>query len=161
MHGAVNLAVETCGDSFHRFWTYLNFSSPLLARGPFRRQDCAWAFGMNLFDLTVWRAGEYTRVYHHWQRQNENRTLWRLGTLPAGLLTFYNATQALDKSWQVLGLGSTGNVSLDAIRNAAVIHYNGHAKPWLELAILNYQPFWARYVPYHNDLLKACFIAPY
>ena len=69
MHGAVNLAVETCGETFHRFWTYLNFSSPLLSPGPYDRQDCAWAFGMNLFDLTAWRKGDYTNIYHQWQHQ--------------------------------------------------------------------------------------------
>eukprot|EP00271_Cylindrocystis_brebissonii_P020094 TRINITY_DN6509_c0_g1_i1.p1 TRINITY_DN6509_c0_g1~~TRINITY_DN6509_c0_g1_i1.p1 ORF type:complete len:566 (-),score=83.36 TRINITY_DN6509_c0_g1_i1:1008-2597(-) len=160
--GKVQLAVETCGEVFHRFHTYLNFSNPLLAHGHFDPQGCGWAFGMNVFDLKAWRAGNYTEIYHTWQRLNENRTLWKLGTLPPGLLTFYNATQPLDKSWQVLGLGSTGNVSIEAIEKAAVIHFNGHAKPWLDLAIVKYQRYWAKYVPYDNELLQACFITrPY
>ncbi|GJP42402.1 hypothetical protein CLOM_g1969 [Closterium sp. NIES-68] len=154
MHGKVNLAVETCGKVFHRFKTYLNFSSPLLKR--YDPEGCGWAYGMNLFDLDAWRAGNYTEKYHYWQQQNENRTLWKLGTLPPGLLTFYNATESLDKKWQVLGLGSKSTVNLESIKNAAVIHFNGHAKPWLELAIPVYKHFWTRYVPYDNDFLQQC-----
>ncbi|CAI7930852.1 unnamed protein product [Closterium sp. NIES-54] len=154
MHGKVNLAVETCGKVFHRFKTYLNFSSPLLKQ--YDPEGCGWAYGMNLFDLDAWRSGNYTQKYHYWQQQNENRTLWKLGTLPPGLLTFYNATEPLDKKWQVLGLGSKSTVNLESIKNAAVIHFNGHAKPWLELAIPVYQHFWTHYVPYNNEFLQQC-----
>lgn len=154
MRGNVNLAVETCGKVFHRFKTYLNFSSALL--DGFDPEGCAWAFGMNMFDLAQWRRGNYTEKYHYWQLQNENRTLWKLGTLPPGLLTFYNATEPLDKKWQVLGLGSRSTVDLKSIQQAAAIHYNGHAKPWLELAIPVYQRFWTKYVPYSFPLLQQC-----
>lgn len=67
MHGNVNLAVETCGKTFHRFKTYLNFSSPQLAT--FDPEGCAWAFGMNLFDLQTWRRHDFTLRYHFWQQQ--------------------------------------------------------------------------------------------
>ncbi|CAI6000845.1 unnamed protein product [Closterium sp. NIES-65] len=159
MNGKVNLAVETCGKVFHRFKTYLNFSSPLLAG--FDPEGCGWAFGMNMFNLAAWRRGNYTDKYHFWQDKNEDRSLWKLGTLPPGLLTFYNATEPLDKRWQVLGLGSKSTVDVGLVQRAAVIHYNGHAKPWLELAIPVYQRFWTRYVPYDNPLLQQCnFRAP-
>lgn len=93
--------------------------------------------------------------------QNENRTLWKLGTLPAGLLAFYNATQVLeDRSWHVLGLGSKRVVSLDTVRRAGVVHWNGHAKPWLDLANPLYQPLWTKYVPYENEFLRQCNIEP-
>eukprot|EP00897_Mesotaenium_endlicherianum_P000961 jgi/Mesen1/10866/ME000093S10381 len=159
MNGKVNLAVETCGKVFHRFRTYLNFSSELIA-GKFDPEACGWAFGLNMFDLNAWRRGNFTEAYHYWQRQNENRTLWKLGTLPAGLLTFYNATEPLDRSWLLIGLGSTASVDLDAIPRAAVLHYNGHAKPWSELAIARYQRFWGQYVPYDSEVLQACNVTP-
>eukprot|EP00244_Chara_vulgaris_P004424 TRINITY_DN1875_c0_g2_i1.p1 TRINITY_DN1875_c0_g2~~TRINITY_DN1875_c0_g2_i1.p1 ORF type:complete len:369 (-),score=44.12 TRINITY_DN1875_c0_g2_i1:92-1198(-) len=159
MNGKVNLAVETCGEVFHRFHTYLNFSVPLISR-KFDPQACGWAFGMNLFNLKAWRSGNFTEVYHYWQRANWDRRLWKLGTLPPALMTFYNYTKPVDKSWHVLGLGCNANVSMDAIDNARVIHYNGHAKPWLELAMLQYQPFWSKYVPYSHDFFRQCSISP-
>ena len=47
--------------------------------------------------------------------QNEERLLWKLGTLPPGLITFYNKTQALDKHWHVLGMGYNPNVDLQEL----------------------------------------------
>jgi alpha-1,4-galacturonosyltransferase len=67
MNGKVNGAVETCGESFHRFDRYLNFSSPLIANN-FSPHACGWAFGMNVFDLAEWRRQNITQIYHHWQK---------------------------------------------------------------------------------------------
>ena len=46
----VNGAVETCGESFHCFDWYLNFSNPLISKN-FDPHACGWAYGMNIFDL--------------------------------------------------------------------------------------------------------------
>ncbi|KAI4964381.1 hypothetical protein ZWY2020_005870 [Hordeum vulgare] len=104
MKGKVNGAVETCGESFHRFGRYLNFSSPVIAKN-FDPDACGWAFGMNVFDLAEWRRQNITELYHFWQKLNEDGLLWKLGTLPPGLVTFWNKTFPLDRSWHVLGLG--------------------------------------------------------
>ncbi|KAE9449409.1 hypothetical protein C3L33_18696, partial [Rhododendron williamsianum] len=56
-----------------------------------------------------------TEEYHYWQNLNEDRTLWKSGTLPAGLIAFYSTTKFLDKSWHVLGLGYNPSVSMDHI----------------------------------------------
>ncbi|KAI7744225.1 hypothetical protein M8C21_021867 [Ambrosia artemisiifolia] len=58
-------------------------------------------------DLSEWRKRNVTGIYHYWQEKNIDRTLWKLGTLPPGLLTFYGLTEALDPTWHVLGLGYT------------------------------------------------------
>ncbi|CAI5959012.1 unnamed protein product [Closterium sp. NIES-64] len=68
MNGAVNGAVETCKGSFHRFHRYLNFSDTRL-RGRFDPEGCAWAYGMNVFDLDGWRQANVTATYHYWQEQ--------------------------------------------------------------------------------------------
>ncbi|KAA8520553.1 hypothetical protein F0562_014809 [Nyssa sinensis] len=134
LHGKVNGAVETCGESFHRFDKYLNFSNPHIARN-FDPNACGWAYGMNMFDLKEWKKKDITGIYHKWQNMNEDRVLWKLGTLPPGLITFYRLTHPLEKSWHVLGLGYNPSVDRSEIENAAVIHYNGNMKPWLELAM--------------------------
>eukprot|EP00252_Welwitschia_mirabilis_P000449 TRINITY_DN10445_c0_g1_i1.p1 TRINITY_DN10445_c0_g1~~TRINITY_DN10445_c0_g1_i1.p1 ORF type:complete len:461 (-),score=61.29 TRINITY_DN10445_c0_g1_i1:982-2364(-) len=155
MKGKINGAVETCGESFHRFDKYLNFSHPLIAK-KFDPNACGWAFGMNIFDLVEWRIREITRVYHKWQKLNKDRQLWKLGTLPPGLITFYNLTHVLEKSWHVLGLGYNPNVASSDIQRAAVIHYNGNRKPWLEIALPKYRHFWTKYVKYDHPFLESC-----
>ncbi|XP_043716196.1 polygalacturonate 4-alpha-galacturonosyltransferase-like isoform X2 [Telopea speciosissima] len=155
LHGKVNGAVETCGPSFHRFDKYLNFSNPHIARN-FDPNACGWAYGMNIFDLKEWKKRDITGIYHKWQNMNENRELWKLGTLPPGLITFYRLIHPLNKSWHVLGLGYNPSVARGDIENAAVIHYNGNMKPWLELAMTKYRSYWTKYIKYDHPYIHSC-----
>lgn len=73
LHGKVNGAVETChgGDASvmsKTFKNYFNFSHPIIS-STFDPDKCAWAYGMNVFDLQAWRKADITRVYHYWQKQ--------------------------------------------------------------------------------------------
>ncbi|XP_022757136.1 polygalacturonate 4-alpha-galacturonosyltransferase-like isoform X1 [Durio zibethinus] len=155
LHGKVNGAVETCGESFHRFDKYLNFSNPHISRN-FDPNACGWAYGMNMFDLKEWKKKDITGIYHKWQNMNEDRVLWKLGTLPPGLITFYGLTHPLEKSWHVLGLGYNPSVDKREIEHAAVIHYNGNMKPWLELAMTKYRSYWTKYIKYDHPYLRSC-----
>ncbi|KAL5863626.1 hypothetical protein ACOSQ3_001140 [Xanthoceras sorbifolium] len=155
LHGKVNGAVETCGESFHRFDKYLNFTNPHIARN-FDPNACGWAYGMNMFDLKEWKKKDITGIYHKWQNRNEDRALWKLGTLPPGLITFYGLTHPLEKSWHVLGLGYNPSIDRSEIDNAAVIHYNGNMKPWLELAMTKYRSYWTKYIKYDHPYLRSC-----
>ncbi|KAA0025594.1 putative galacturonosyltransferase 4 [Cucumis melo var. makuwa] len=159
LKGNVNGAVETCGESFHRFDRYLNFSNPLISKN-FDPHACGWAYGMNIFDLDEWKRQNITEVYHSWQKLNYDRQLWKLGTLPPGLITFWKRTYQLNKSWHVLGLGYNPNVGQKEIDRAAVIHYNGNMKPWLEIAIPKYRNYWAKHVDFDNVYLRECNINP-
>uniref|UniRef100_A0A251VC65 Hexosyltransferase n=1 Tax=Helianthus annuus TaxID=4232 RepID=A0A251VC65_HELAN len=155
LNGKVNGAVETCGESFHRFDKYLNFSNPHIARN-FDPNACGWAYGMNMFDLDVWKKKDITGIYHKWQNMNEDRVLWKLGTLPPGLMTFYGLTHPLDKSWHVLGLGYNPSIDKKDIEKAAVIHYNGNMKPWLELAMTKYRSYWVKYIKFDHPYVRGC-----
>ncbi|CAN4079538.1 unnamed protein product [Withania somnifera] len=155
LDGKVNGAVETCFGSFHRYSQYLNFSHPLVME-KFNSKSCAWAFGMNIFDLDAWRHEKCTEQYHYWQNLNEDRTLWKSGTLPAGLMTFDSKTKPLDKSWHVLGLGYNPSVSMDEIHKAAVIHYNGDMKPWLDIALNQYKELWTKYIDSEMEFVQMC-----
>ncbi|XP_060204914.1 hexosyltransferase GAUT11-like [Lycium barbarum] len=155
LHGNVNGAVETCLEAFHRYYKYLNFSNPLIS-SKFDPQACGWAFGMNVFDLIAWRKANVTARYHYWIEQNADRTIWKLGTLPPGLLAFYGMTEPLDRRWHVLGLGYDVNVDNRLIESAAVIHFNGNMKPWLKLRINRYRPLWERYVNQTHPHLHDC-----
>ncbi|OWM64467.1 probable galacturonosyltransferase 9 [Punica granatum] len=155
MNGKVNGAVETCFGPFHRYAQYLNFSHPLI-KEKFNPKACAWAYGMNIFDLDTWRRDKCTEEYHYWQNLNEDWTLWSSGTLPPGLMTFYSTTKSLDKSWHVLGLGYNPGISMDEINNAAVIHYNGNMKPWLDIALNQYKSLWTKYVDNDMEFVQMC-----
>uniref|UniRef100_M8BMT9 Hexosyltransferase n=1 Tax=Aegilops tauschii TaxID=37682 RepID=M8BMT9_AEGTA len=159
MKGKVNGAVETCGESFHSFDRYLNFSSPVVAKN-FDPNACVWAFGMNMFDLAEWRRQNITEIYHFWQKLNEDGSLRKLGTLPLGLVTFWNKTFPLDRSWHVLGLGYNPHVSSGDLERAAVIHYNGNMKPWLEIGLPKFRSYWSEYLDYDQPFLRECNINP-
>eukprot|EP00256_Glycine_max_P042914 XP_006593710.2 probable galacturonosyltransferase 9 [Glycine max] len=155
LDGKVNGAVEICFGSFHRYAQYLNFSHPLIKES-FNPKACAWAYGMNIFNLDAWRHEKCTDNYHYWQNLNEDQTLWTAGTLSPGLITFYSTTKTLDKSWHVLGLGYNPSISMDEISNAAVIHYNGNMKPWLDIALNQYKNLWTKYVDNNMEFVQMC-----
>ncbi|KAL4582016.1 hypothetical protein LXL04_006553 [Taraxacum kok-saghyz] len=162
--GKVNGAVETCKGEDpwvmgKRFKIYFNFSNPLVAKS-LDPEECAWAFGMNIFDLKAWRLTNIRETYHSWLKENlnSNLTLWKLGTLPPALIAFRGHIQPIDQSWHMLGLGYQKNTSLQTLKKAAVIHYNGQSKPWLEIGFDHLRPFWSKYVNYSNDFVKNCHI---
>ncbi|KMT04347.1 hypothetical protein BVRB_8g184210 [Beta vulgaris subsp. vulgaris] len=159
LKGNVNGAVETCGETFHRFDRYLNFSNPHISKN-FDPHACGWAYGMNIFDLEEWKRQNITDVYHTWQKLNHDRQLWKLGTLPPGLITFWKTTYPLDRLWHVLGLGYNPSVNSRDIERAAVIHYNGNMKPWLEIGIPKYRGYWSKYIDYDQVYLRECNINP-
>ncbi|CAH8381746.1 unnamed protein product [Eruca vesicaria subsp. sativa] len=159
LKGNVNGAVETCGESFHRFDRYLNFSNPLISKN-FDPRACGWAYGMNVFDLDEWKRQNITEVYHRWQNLNEDRELWKLGTLPPGLITFWKRTYPLERRWHVLGLGYNPSVNQRDIERAAVVHYNGNLKPWLEIGLQKYRGIWSKHVDYEHVYLRECNINP-
>ena len=63
--------------------------------------------------------------------------------------------------WHVLGLGYDPNVEPDDIQGAAVVHYNGNMKPWLELAMSKYKSYWNKYVNYNDYFFQGTGIGLY
>lgn len=45
---------------------------------------------------------------------------------------------------------------MDEIRNAAVVHFNGNMKPWLDIAMNQFRPLWTKYVDYDLEFVQAC-----
>ncbi|GAV90925.1 Glyco_transf_8 domain-containing protein [Cephalotus follicularis] len=164
MNGKVNGAVETCAgeDKFvmsKRLKSYLNFSHPLIAQ-KFDPNECAWAYGMNIFDLEAWRKTNISLTYHYWVEENlkTDLSLWQLGTLPPGLIAFHGHVHVIDPFWHMLGLGYQDNTSFYDAESAGVIHFNGRAKPWLEIAFPQLRPLWAKYVNFSDKFVKSCHI---
>ncbi|XP_061369076.1 probable galacturonosyltransferase 6 isoform X1 [Gastrolobium bilobum] len=158
MNGKVNAAVGTCQEgqtSFHRMDMFINFSDPFIAKR-FDVNACTWAFGMNLFDLQQWRRHNLTAVYHKYLQMGSKRPLWNIGSLPLGWLTFYNKTMILDRRWHILGLGYDSEVDRNEIERAAVIHYDGIRKPWLDIAMGRYKGYWSKFVGFGHPILQRC-----
>lgn len=157
MKGKVNGAVETCGDSeaSHRMDSFINFSDPAIAKR-FDVNACTWAFGMNVFDLREWRRRNLTSVYHKWLQLGMAKQLWKAGSLPLGLITFYNLTLPLHQQWHVVGLGYNPDLGQKQIERAAVIHYDGNMKPWLEIGFPRYRGYWNKFVKYDLPYLRQC-----
>nr|GLL42684.1 probable galacturonosyltransferase 6 isoform X1 [Ipomoea trifida] len=158
MKGKVNGAVQTCKQgepSFRRMDAFINFTDPMMAKR-FDVETCTWAFGMNLFDLKAWRHRNLTAVYHKYLQLGSKKPLLKAGTLPIGWITFYKHTVALDRSWHVLGLGYDSGVPRGNIEQAAVIHYDGKMKPWLDIGLEKYKPYWRKHVNYEQPHLQQC-----
>ncbi|XP_051124892.1 probable galacturonosyltransferase 12 [Andrographis paniculata] len=162
MNGKVNGAVETCRgeDKFvmsKRFKSYLNFSHPLIAQN-FDPNECAWAYGMNIFNLEAWRRTNISRTYHFWLEQNlkSDLSLWQLGTLPPGLIAFHRHVHVINPFWHMLGLGYQENTTIADAESAGVIHFNGRAKPWLDIAFPQLRSLWTKYVDFSDRFIKSC-----
>lgn len=165
-----------------RFKTYFDFSHTLIADN-LDLDECAWAYGMNIFDLNAWRKTSIRDTYHYWvkkvlqnpykclshmlasvhrkittflQNLKLNLTLWKLGTLPPALIAFRGNVKHIDLSWHMLGLGYQEKSDLNSARKAAVIHFNGQSKPWLEIDFKHLQHFWTKHVNYSHSFVKNC-----
>ncbi|CAD6339742.1 unnamed protein product [Miscanthus lutarioriparius] len=153
LDGKVNGAVETCFGGFRRYRKYLNFTQPIVL-DRFNPSACAWAYGVNVFDLETWRRDGCTELFHQYMEMNEDGELWDpTSILTAGLMSFYGNTKPLDKSWHVMGLGYNPSISPEAIRSAAVIHFDGNMKPWLDVALNQYKALWTKYVDTEVEFL--------
>ncbi|CAN1147168.1 Probable galacturonosyltransferase 12 [Linum perenne] len=164
LNGKVNGAVETCrGEDksvmSKKLKSYLNFSHPLIAQ-QFHPEECAWAYGMNIFDLKAWRNTNISDIYNHWLQQNlkSDLSLWQLGTLAPRLIAFHGHVHAIDPFWHMLGLGYQENISYKEAESAGVIHFNGRAKPWLPIAFPHLRPLWAKHVDFSDKFIKSCHI---
>ncbi|KAH0706994.1 hypothetical protein KY289_012070 [Solanum tuberosum] len=156
--GKVNGAVETCVEgepSFRRMDMFINFTDPSVATG-FDANTCTWAYGMNVFDLQEWRKRNLTALYHKYLELGSKRPLLKAGSLPLGWMTFYKHTHALDRTWHLLGLGYDSGVTRAQIEQAAVIHYDGVMKPWLDIGVQKYKSYWNKHVSYEHPYLQQC-----
>ncbi|KAF8047322.1 hypothetical protein N665_3094s0001 [Sinapis alba] len=164
MDGKVNGAVETCRgeDKFvmsKKFKSYLNFSNPIIARN-FDPEECAWAYGMNVFDLPAWRKTNISSTCYNWLDENlkSDLSLWQLETLPPGLIAFHGHVLTIDPFWHMLGLGYQETTSFSDAESAAVVHFHGRAKPWFDIAFPHLRPLWAKYLDSSDRFIKSCHI---
>ncbi|KAK7387035.1 hypothetical protein VNO78_27507 [Psophocarpus tetragonolobus] len=152
-----------CGDGCcpgSKFMNYLNFSNPLIS-SKFDGDQCAWLYGMNIFDLEAWRRTNITETYHQWLKLNlkSGATMWNPGVLPPALIAFEGQVHRISSSMLVTDLGyrhQPAEISKEKLEAAAVIHFSGPAKPWLEIGFPEVRSLWSRYVNISNRFIRRC-----
>ena len=83
--------------------------------------------------------------------------LWRPGALPPALIAFEGHVNPIDPSWHLAGLGyQVPTVAPELTENAAVIHFSGPAKPWLEIGFPEVRRLWKRHVNFSNEFVTKC-----
>ncbi|XP_068668790.1 probable galacturonosyltransferase 7 isoform X2 [Aristolochia californica] len=154
MEGMVNGAVEYCGVRHGQLRRYLGQSI-------LDSNSCAWMSGLNVINLERWRESNLTETYRRHlmqQQQNGDKEFKTAGTLPAYLLAFHNQIYALDNSWALSGLGYNYRVDTELIKKAAVLHYNGNMKPWLDLGIKQYRGYWLEFLTREDQFMDDCYV---
>ncbi|WCJ27915.1 galacturonosyltransferase 7 [Euphorbia peplus] len=150
LRGKVNSALQSCSVRLGQLAQYLGDSY-------FDRNSCAWMSGLNIVDLARWRELNLTQTYRKLGQQvgkpNESS---EASELRATLLTFQDQINGLDNGWVLSGLGHDYSLDAHVIRNAALLHYNGKRKPWLELGISKYKHYWKSYLNWDDRFLSEC-----
>lgn len=91
------------------------------------------------------------------QNLNSGFELWRPGALPPALIAFEGNVHPIDPSWHVAELGHRfPQVEESVLKAAAVIHFSGPAKPWLEIAGPEIQSLWSQHVNFSNEFVRDC-----
>lgn len=135
---------------------YFNFSNPMVPSG-LKSDRCAWLGGMNVFDLKAWRKTNITATFLQMLKLNRESgfDLWHLGWLPPALIAFDGEVQPIDPSWHLSELGRHVPEP-EAINSAAVLHFSGPRKPWLEIGFPELRKLWLNHLNHSDELLASC-----
>ncbi|XP_043815120.1 probable galacturonosyltransferase 7 isoform X3 [Manihot esculenta] len=154
MGGKVNGALQLCSVRLGQLSSYLGESS-------FDKNSCVWMSGLNVIDLARWRELDLTETYRKLGQQfSKLSKSIEASALRASLLTFQDQIYALGNVWALSGMGHDYGLDVKVIKNAAVLHYNGRMKPWLELGIPRYKRYWKSFLNRNDRFLAECNVNP-
>ncbi|GAV78406.1 Glyco_transf_8 domain-containing protein, partial [Cephalotus follicularis] len=154
MGGKVNGAVQSCSVRLGQLKSYLGETS-------FDKSSCAWMSGLNIIDLARWRELDLTETYQRLVRGvSLGKESFNSVALRASLLTFQDLVYTLDSEWVLSGLGHDYGLHIQTIKKAAVLHYNGNMKPWIELGIPKYKYYWKKFINREDQFLSECNVNP-
>ncbi|KAF8364695.1 hypothetical protein HHK36_033375 [Tetracentron sinense] len=155
MEGKVNGAVQFCAARLGQLKSYLGENS-------IDRNSCAWMSGLNIVDLVRWRELNLTGTYQRLLQEqlNMREASLRDVALRASMVVFQDMIYALDGTWALSGLGHDHRIDAQAVKRAAVLHYNGNMKPWLELGIPKYKGHWKKFLNLGDQFMSECNVNP-
>jgi lipopolysaccharide biosynthesis glycosyltransferase len=97
--------------------------------------------GVYLYSLEKWRANEMTKQAVEILHFNTYiRKIMRHGTQPLMNLLFNGRMKAIDKRWNLTGLGWRKKIEEYNLDGAYILHWSGPKKPWLEQGL--YKEYW-------------------
>ncbi|XP_024981439.1 probable galacturonosyltransferase 7 isoform X1 [Cynara cardunculus var. scolymus] len=155
MDGKVIGALQFCTVKLGALRSYLGKEN-------YDANSCTWMSGLTIIDLVRWKEQDVTRTYESLvlQRLSKEGKETEAARLRATLLTFQGLLVALDDGWVVSGLGHNYGISNEVIKKAAVLHFNGNMKPWLELGIPSYKAHWRKFLNREHRFLSDCNVNP-
>ncbi|URE38878.1 Glycosyl transferase family 8 [Musa troglodytarum] len=83
--------------------------------------------------------------------------LWPMGSLPPALLAFHGQVLPLNRSWLLSGLGWQ-MPDPELLQSAAVIHFSGPGKPWLETGHPELRKIWQSQLNHSDELVSSCMV---
>ncbi|KNC74511.1 hypothetical protein SARC_12946, partial [Sphaeroforma arctica JP610] len=109
-----------------------------------------------VINLRLWKERNKDREILKWLNLNRKSPVYKYGSQPPLMLTFYKDYENMPMSWNFRHLGHKQTLKDSDIRRSHIIHYNGPRKPWRGNGIDQYRKYWTRY--YHpsketHDLL--------
>ncbi|XP_010916158.2 probable galacturonosyltransferase 13 [Elaeis guineensis] len=161
--GAVRAEESDEGEDSHcigkKLSDYLNFSNPMISSLSLvsNRDQCAWLSGMNVCDLQAWRRTNITQTSQHWLKHNRESgfVLYDVGSLPPALIAFEDQIQTIEPYWHLSGLGWR-MPDPELLESAAVVHFSGPRKPWLEIGFPALREMWRAQFNHSNEFLRSC-----
>ena len=83
-------------------------------------------YGLN---LNSWRKFNLSQEVAYWMKEHRKYALWDWGAQSIILAVTYDMWEAVDKRWNLDGLGYKPDISNKEIELAFILHWNGSDKP--------------------------------
>ncbi|XP_008318505.1 glycosyltransferase 8 domain-containing protein 1 [Cynoglossus semilaevis] len=117
---------------------FLDFKKASIKKLGMRANTCSFNPGVIVANLTEWKNQNISQQLDHWMELNTkedlySKTMAESITTPPLLIVFYRRHSTIDPLWHVRHLGNTGagnRYSLQFVKAAKLLHWNGHYKPW-------------------------------
>lgn len=91
------------------------------------------------------------------QNRESGFALWPMGSSPPALLAFHGQVLPLNRSWLLSGLGSQ-MPDPELLQSAAIIHFSGPGKPWLETGHPELRKIWRSHLNHKDELISSCMV---
>mmetsp|Transcript_25958 Transcript_25958/g.49063 ORF Transcript_25958/g.49063 Transcript_25958/m.49063 type:complete len:260 (-) Transcript_25958:31-810(-) len=157
---------HTCNQPWS-FW--FNFKSWVISNSMLKEDGCAVNAGVYMLDVKQYAAHKIQHhiaeliAIHEKRLQGKMKGIWRRGVhQPSFVFSMYNHTQRVDSKWNMGQLGWDEHLSLDELREAYILHWNGQRKPWKSDGL--FKQFWMPYAlplpaPRNALLLGNCLVS--
>ncbi|KAG1346568.1 putative galacturonosyltransferase 15 [Cocos nucifera] len=81
--------------------------------------------------------------------------LYDVGSLPPALISFEGQIQTIEPYWHLSGLGWR-MPDPELLESAAVVHFSGPRKPWLEIGFPALREMWRAQFNHANEFIRSC-----